>query len=35
MSGLKREEPPATMFQVPAGYQILDITPTPAPVPTK
>jgi hypothetical protein len=35
ISGLKREEPPATMFQVPAGYQILDITPTPAPVPTK
>jgi hypothetical protein len=35
ISGLKREEPPATMFQVPAGYQILDITPTPAPAPTQ
>jgi hypothetical protein len=35
LSGLKREEPPASMFQVPAGYQILDITPTPAPAPTQ
>jgi hypothetical protein len=31
VSGLKRDEPSASMFQVPAGYQILDITPTPAP----
>jgi hypothetical protein len=31
VSSLKREEPPASMFQVPAGYQILDITPTAAP----
>jgi len=30
VSGLKREEPPAAMFQVPAGYQILDIAPPPA-----
>jgi hypothetical protein len=34
LSGLKREEPPASMFQVPAGFQILDITPTPAAGPT-
>jgi hypothetical protein len=33
VSDLKREEPPAAMFQVPAGYQILDITPAPAPAP--
>lgn len=31
VSGLKREEPPASMFQVPADYQILDITPPGAP----
>jgi hypothetical protein len=34
ISDLKREEPLASMFQVPAGYQILDITPAPAPAPT-
>lgn len=34
VSGLKREEPPAAMFQVPAGYQILDITPPQVPAPT-
>jgi hypothetical protein len=33
VSGLKREEPPAAMFQVPAGYQILNITPAPPPTP--
>jgi len=35
VSSLKRDEPSASMFQVPAGYQILDITPAPvsAPVP--
>jgi hypothetical protein len=33
VSGLKRDEPPASMFQVPAGYQVLEITPTPAPAP--
>jgi hypothetical protein len=31
VSGLKREEPPASMFQVPPGYKILDVTPPPAP----
>jgi hypothetical protein len=30
ISSLKREEPPASMFQVPEGYRILDVTP-PAP----
>jgi hypothetical protein len=31
VSGLKREEPPASMFDVPAGYQVLGITsPDPA-----
>ena len=30
VSNLKREEPPASMFQVPAGYQILDVTLAPA-----
>jgi len=29
VSNLKREEPPASMFQVPAGYQILDVTRAP------
>jgi hypothetical protein len=33
VSDLKRGEPPAAMFQVPAGYQMLDITPTPVPAP--
>ena len=26
VSNLKREEPPASMFQIPAGYQVLDVT---------
>jgi hypothetical protein len=30
VSNLKREEPPASMFQIPAGYQVLDVTPAPA-----
>ena len=33
VSALKRDEPPGSMFQVPAGYQIIDITPTPVPAP--
>ena len=28
LSNLKREEPPAGMFQIPAGYQVVDVTPT-------
>ena len=28
LSNLKREEPPAGMFQIPAGYQVVDIAPT-------
>jgi hypothetical protein len=28
LSNLKREEPPARMFQIPAGYQVVDVTPT-------
>jgi hypothetical protein len=28
LSNLKREEPPAGMFQIPAGYQVVDATPT-------
>jgi hypothetical protein len=31
VSNLKREEPPASMFEVPAGYKILNLTPAPAP----
>ena len=31
VSNLKRIEPPASMFQVPQGYRILDITPPKAP----
>jgi len=31
VSGLKREEPPASMFEVPQGYKIGDVTPPPAP----
>jgi hypothetical protein len=31
LSNLKRDEPPASMFRIPAGYQVLDITPNPAP----
>jgi hypothetical protein len=34
ISGLKREEPPASMFDVPAGYQVLSIaSPDPANAP--
>jgi hypothetical protein len=28
LSSLKREEPPAGMFQIPAGYQVVDVNPT-------
>ena len=31
LSNLKREEPPARMFQIPAGYQIVDVAPTSEP----
>jgi hypothetical protein len=31
VSNLKREEPPASMFQVPQGYKIMDVTSPPAP----
>jgi hypothetical protein len=31
VSNLKREEPPASMFQVPQGYRILNVTPPKAP----
>jgi hypothetical protein len=34
VSGLKREEPPASMFQVPLGYKIVDETPASPPEPT-
>jgi hypothetical protein len=27
LSNLKREEPPAGMFQIPAGYQVINVTP--------
>jgi hypothetical protein len=33
VSNLKREEPPASMFEVPAGYKILNLTPAPDPQP--
>jgi hypothetical protein len=33
VSAVKREEPPAAMFEVPQGYQILDVPPAPAPAP--
>ena len=33
VSGLKREEPPASMFEIPQGYKILDVIPAPAPAP--
>jgi hypothetical protein len=33
ISNLKREEPPASMFEVPAGYKILNLTPALAPQP--
>ncbi|HEY1901055.1 MAG TPA: hypothetical protein VGG56_01390 [Terracidiphilus sp.] len=32
ISNLKREEPAASMFQIPAGYQTLEVTPNPAPL---
>lgn len=32
VSGLKREEPPASLFEVPQGYKIVDVTPSPASV---
>jgi hypothetical protein len=35
VSDLKRIEPPASMFQVPPGYKILNVTPPPAPTPSK
>jgi hypothetical protein len=31
LSNLKREEPPSSMFEVPQGYRILDVTPPKAP----
>ncbi|MGA2049528.1 MAG: hypothetical protein ABSG96_17655 [Terracidiphilus sp.] len=31
ISNLRREEPPASMFQVPLGYKIVDETPVPEP----
>ena len=31
ISNLKREEPPASMFQVPQGYRILEVSPPKAP----
>jgi hypothetical protein len=31
VSNLKREEPPASMFEVPAGYKILNLAPAPTP----
>ncbi len=36
VSGLKREEPPASLFEVPQGYKIVDVAPPPAspPAPT-
>jgi hypothetical protein len=30
VSNLKREEPPASMFRVPMGYKVLDLTPAPS-----
>ena len=32
VSDLKREEPPASMFEVPKGFKTLDVTPAPSPV---
>jgi hypothetical protein len=34
VSGLKREEPAASLFEVPQGYKIVDVTPPNAPAPT-
>jgi len=34
VSGLKREEPPASLFEVPQGYQIVDVPAPPAAQPT-
>ena len=31
VSGVKREEPPATMFALPQGYKVVDVIPPPAP----
>jgi hypothetical protein len=31
ISGIKREEPPAAMFELPLGYKIVDVTPPLAP----
>ncbi|MGA2167363.1 MAG: hypothetical protein ABSG62_04075 [Terracidiphilus sp.] len=33
VSAIKREEPPASLFEVPQGYKILDVIPAPAPAP--
>ena len=33
ISGLKREEPPASMFEVPKGYTVVNADPAPAPSP--
>jgi hypothetical protein len=33
VSGIKREEPPASMFQLPAGYKMVDTIPPAAPAP--
>ena len=35
ISGLKRGEPPAAMFQLPPGYKIVDTTPAPGPPPMR
>jgi hypothetical protein len=35
ISGLKREEPAAPMFQLPPGYKIVDATPAPGPPPMR
>jgi hypothetical protein len=33
VSAIKRDEPPAAMFELPAGYKIENVNPSPAPVP--
>jgi hypothetical protein len=35
ISDLKREEPPAAMFQIPPSYKIVDATPAPGPPPMR
>ncbi len=35
VSGLKRGEPPAAMFQLPPGYKIVDVTPASGPAPMR